>query len=216
MSPDAETSTNNGDSTSSRLYWSRTLMAFDQVSSIFWNSFTCGPTSVVTVGGVDPAVPCANFEPASGAGLWAKTAQHESRKTEKQTALRLIMELRLPAFNFSSCPDPLDGRGASGGSRKVRTRVPNPDSTIENKVTKPVLHQGLQAFGLEHGDDGVLDGNPGLFAELTQRTRHGFPGCTRHGSHLLMGQQQREPESATISVFPDLVGQFEKQAAEAR
>ena len=34
----AETSTNKGDSTSSRPYWSRSLTAVAHVSSIFWNS----------------------------------------------------------------------------------------------------------------------------------------------------------------------------------
>src|SRR3954465_11430151 len=83
MSPPADTSTNSGDRTSSSPYWSRELMALDQLSSIFWNSFTCGPTSLVAtdagagaVSGRDPEA-----EPGETA-FWAETAQQESRKAE--------------------------------------------------------------------------------------------------------------------------------------
>ena len=50
MSPEAETSTNSGDRTSSRPYWSRRLMALDQLSSIFWNCWTSGEAVEVTAG----------------------------------------------------------------------------------------------------------------------------------------------------------------------
>src|SRR5579863_904893 len=103
MSPEAETSTNSGESTSSRLYWSRELMASDQLSSSFWNSLTWGPTSEVAV---DEAVLTGTGAAASGAGAWAgawaKTTQEQSRRAEKQTALRVIGSFELSWFDFSS------------------------------------------------------------------------------------------------------------------
>ena len=50
MSPLAETSTNNGESTSSSPYWSRSLTAVAQESSIFWNACFSGVSADVAVG----------------------------------------------------------------------------------------------------------------------------------------------------------------------
>src|ERR1035438_9810054 len=83
MSPAAETSTNNGDMTSSSPYWSRTLTALDQASSIFWNSRTSGLSEDVTLGWA---------EAATGAGIesWAKATKQDRRTREKQAKRRII------------------------------------------------------------------------------------------------------------------------------
>src|ERR1035441_1011093 len=81
MSPVAETSTNKGDKTSSRPYWSCWLMALDQESSIFWNSRSSGLSADVTLGWA---------EVEAGDGLWAAAAQHERRTAEMQNANRVI------------------------------------------------------------------------------------------------------------------------------
>ena len=83
MSPAAETSTNKGESTSSRLYWSRWLMASDQASSIFWNSL-----DLRAFGRGDGRL--GRGRAGAEAGFCASGKQHESRKTEKPATRRVI------------------------------------------------------------------------------------------------------------------------------
>ena len=64
------------------------------------------------------------------------------------------------------------------------------------------------------GDDGVFDGDGAVFAELAERAGYGFAGGARHRGHLFVCEEQREAIAA-VDVFADLVGEFEKESAEA-
>ena len=70
-------------------------------------------------------------------------------------------------------------------------------------------------FGLVKGNQGIFNGNPPLFAALAQCTGDGFASGAGHGSHFLVGEQQRKAEAASIEVFADLVGQFEEQSPQS-
>jgi hypothetical protein len=84
MSPEAETSTNKGDRTSSKAYWSRSLTEVAQESSIFWNSRISGLSEVVTLTGVGVT---------AGAGAWAIATQEIRRRAEKQAKKRVIRSM---------------------------------------------------------------------------------------------------------------------------
>src|SRR5271165_3815615 len=94
MSPVAETSTNKGDNTSSRPYWSRWFTASDQEFSIFWNSRISGLSAVVTFGMVEA-------ETGATAWFWATAAQQEKSTAEKQAAKRVIFSMNSYLKTFS-------------------------------------------------------------------------------------------------------------------
>ncbi len=77
MSPTAETSTNRGDSTSSRPYWSCWLMASAQESSIFWNWCISGLTVEVATAGL--------LGPLPGSGRWLSEGRKEQTERTNKT-----------------------------------------------------------------------------------------------------------------------------------
>jgi hypothetical protein len=79
MSPLADTSTSNGDNTSSRPYWSRSLIADDQESSIFWNSRISGVSADVAAGFTTGA-----------ADFWEYDVKPIEKRRQKQAKLRFI------------------------------------------------------------------------------------------------------------------------------
>ena len=77
-----------------------------------------------------------------------------------------------------------------------------------------ILDQGLQPIWLMDGHKRVLDRDPTILAELTQGTCHSFSRSARHGRHLFVSQQKREPISAAVHLLANLVGKFQQQAAQ--
>jgi hypothetical protein len=71
-------------------------------------------------------------------------------------------------------------------------------------------------FGLVEGDQRILNGDPTLLAKLPQSAGNRFAGGAGHGGHLLVGEQQREAEAASIQVFANLMGQLQQQAPKSR
>ncbi len=79
-----------------------------------------------------------------------------------------------------------------------------------------LLQQRLQPLGMKEGHDRVFNADPAILAELAESAGDGFPGGAGHGSHLLMGEQQRKTEPAVVQVLADLLSQFHQQPAQAR
>src|ERR1035438_4807760 len=73
----------------------------------------------------------------------------------------------------------------------------------------------LQLLRLVDGYQRVFDGDPAVFAELSQGSGDGLASSAGHRSYLFVGQQQRKAVTAFGQVLADLVGQFEKQASQA-
>src|SRR5215469_354019 len=111
------------------------------------------------------------------------------------------MRLGLPSLDFSSTNE---------GRRALRAGK----GSASGPARQTPLDERLQAVRLVDGDEGVLDGDPSLLAELTQRARDGFPGGARHGSNFFMSQEQREMVSPAFEVFADLMRQLQQEAAE--
>jgi hypothetical protein len=61
----------------------------------------------------------------------------------------------------------------------------------------------------------IFDRDPSIFAELPEGTGDGLARGAGHGSHFLVGEQQREAELAGVEVLANLIGQFEKQPSQA-
>src|SRR5271157_2147641 len=168
MSPVAETSTNKGDRTSSRPYWSRWLTASDQASSTFWKSRIAGLSADVTLGWT---------EAEAGAGFWAAAAQHERRKAETQATNRVIRSMNSKQDESSTNND--------------ISWTPENGRTVAEKW-KRTLKQRLQPLRLVKSDQGVFDRDPAVLAELAEGAGDGFAGGAGHRGHLFVGQQQRE------------------------
>lgn len=64
------------------------------------------------------------------------------------------------------------------------------------------------------GDHGIFDRDGTLFAELAEGASDGFACRACHGSHLFVGEKQRESIPA-VYMLSDLVSKLEEEAAEA-
>lgn len=77
------------------------------------------------------------------------------------------------------------------------------------------LNEGLQAFGLLEGEDGTLNRDPPIFAELAEGAGDGLAGGAGHRGHLFVGEEERKAVGAALDVFADLVRELEEEAREA-
>jgi len=61
-------------------------------------------------------------------------------------------------------------------------------------------------LGLVNGDEGIFDGDPTVFAELSEGASDSFARGADHGGHLLVGEQEGEAEFAVFEMLADLMG----------